>query len=328
MYFSPDDSPVLAYPLSNGSLGAPATTAASYTGSHSPSISANGNSNGILWDLTGGNLYAFNAMTLQMLYASNQVKARDGLPTLGHFVTPTIANGRVYVGTESSLAAYGLFQVLNITGGVGQSATVGTPLTYPIQVQADDPYSGQPDVGVTVNFSDGCTKSGSISCGTFNPPSAVTDANGNASATYTVPEKAGTYTLTISGTSSSATFANATTTATATAGVATHMIVFSGSRQTGDEGTTLPNPLVAQAEDAYGNGVSGVTINFAANNGGIPSSPSVVSGTSGLASVTLQLPNTVCKVNVTASAAGLKNIVFSEFSVAGAAANLRHSIRP
>lgn len=328
VYFSPDDSPVLAYPLSNGSLGAPATTAASYTGSHSPSISANGNSNGILWDLTGGNLYAFNAMTLQMLYASNQVKARDGLPTLGHFVTPTIANGRVYVGTESSLAAYGLFQVLNITGGVGQSATVGTPLTYPIQVQANDPYSGQPDVGVTVNFSDGCTKSGSISCGTFNPPSAVTDANGNASATYTVPEKAGTYTLTISGTSSSATFANATTTATATAGVATHMIVFSGSRQTGDEGTTLPNPLVAQAEDAYGNGVSGVTINFAANNGGIPSSPSVVSGTSGLASVTLQLPNTVCKVNVTASAAGLKNIVFSEFSVAGAAANLRHSIRP
>lgn len=328
VYFSPDDSPVLAYPLSNGSLGAPATTAASYTGSHSPSISANGNSNGILWDLTGGNLYAFNAMTLQMLYASNQVKARDGLPTLGHFVTPTIANGRVYVGTESSLAAYGLFQVLNITGGVGQSATVGTPLTYPIQVQADDPYSGQPDVGVTVNFSDGCTKSGSISCGTFNPPSAATDANGNASATYTVPEKAGTYTLTISGTSSSATFANATTTATATAGVATHMIVFSGSRQTGDEGTTLPNPLVAQAEDAYGNGVSGVAINFAANNGGIPSSPSVVSGTSGLASVTLQLPNTVCKVNVTASAAGLKNIVFSEFSVAGAAANLRHSIRP
>ncbi|MFY9907317.1 MAG: PQQ-binding-like beta-propeller repeat protein [Terriglobales bacterium] len=328
VYFSPDDSPVLAYPLSNGSLGAPATTAASYTGSHSPSISANGNSNGILWDLTGGNLYAFNAMTLQMLYASNQVKARDGLPTLGHFVTPTIANGRVYVGTESSLAAYGLFQVLNITGGVGQSATVGTPLTYPIQVQANDPYSGQPDVGVTVNFSDGCTKSGSISCGTFNPPSAVTDANGNASAIYTVPEKAGTYTLTISGTSSSATFANATTTATATAGVATHMIVFSGSRQTGDEGTTLPNPLVAQAEDAYGNGVSGVTINFAANNGGIPSSPSVVSGTSGLASVTLQLPNTVCKVNVTASAAGLKNIVFSEFSVAGAAANLRHSIRP
>lgn len=319
VYFAPDDSPVLGYPLSNGSLGAPATTASSYTGSHSPSISANGNSNGILWDLTGGNLYAFNATTLQMLYASNQVKTRDGLPTLGHFVTPTIANGRVYVGTETTLAAYGLFQVLNITGGVGQTATVGTALPYPIQIQADDPYSGAPDVGVTINFSDGCVKSGKSTCGTFNPPSVVTDANGNASTTYTVPDKAGTYKLTISGTSASATFANATTPATATAGAATHLIVFKGSRQTGDEGTTLPNPLVAQAEDVYDNAVSGVTINFAANNGAIPSQTSVVSGNNGEASITLQLPDTVCKVNVTASSAGSKNIAFIEFSVAPAA---------
>jgi hypothetical protein len=319
VFFAPDDSPVLAYPLTNGSLGVPATTAASYTGAHSPSISANGNSNGILWDLTGGNLYAFNATNLQMLYASNQVKTRDGLPTLGHFVTPTIANGRVYVGTESTLAAYGLFQVLNITGGVGQTATVGTSLTYPIQIQANDPYSGQPDAGVTLTFSDGCSKSGSKTCGTFNPPSAVTDANGNASTTYTLPEKAGTYTLTISGTSSGVTFANATTTATATAAAATHMIVFNGSKQTGDEGTTLPSPLRAQAQDAYGNGVSGVTINFAANNGAIPSSPSVVSGANGLAGVTLQLPNTVCTVTVTVSSTGFKNVVFTEYSVAPAA---------
>jgi len=319
VYFAPDDSPVLAYPVSNGLLGTPATTAASYTGSHSPSISANGNSNGILWDLTGGNLYAFNATSLQMLYASNQVKARDGLPTLGHFVTPTVANGRVYVGTDNTLAAYGLFQVINITGGVGQTARVGTALTYPIQIQADDPYSGNPDVGVTITFSDGCVKSGKNTCGTFNPPSAVTDANGNASTTYTVPEKAGTYTLTVSGTSSGLTFANATTTATATAAAATHMIVVKGSRQTGDEGTTLPNPLVAEAEDAYGNGVSGVTINFAANNGAIPSSTSVVSGANGQASITLQLPDTACKVIVTASSTGFKNITFTEFSVADAA---------
>jgi hypothetical protein len=320
VYFAPDDSPVLAYPLSNGSLGTPATTAASYTGSHSPSISANGITNGILWDLTGGNLYAFNATSLQMLYVSNQVKARDQLPTLGHFVTPTVANGRVYVGTENTLAAYGLFQALNITGGVGQAATVGTPLTYPIQIQADDPYSGNPDVGVTINFSDGCVKSGKNTCGTFNPPSAITDAHGNASTTYTVPEKAGTYTLTVSGTGSGLTFANATTTATATAAAATHMIVFKGSRQTGDEGTTLPNPLVAQAEDVYDNGVSGVTINFAANNAAIPSQPTVVSGANGLASISLQLPDTACKVTVTASSTGFKNIVFTEFSVAGAAA--------
>ncbi|HSZ64309.1 MAG TPA: Ig-like domain-containing protein [Terriglobales bacterium] len=321
VYFAPNASPILAYPVSNGTVGAPASTLQKYTGAHSPSISANGYSEGILWDITGGNLYAFNATTLQLLYASNQVKARDGLPTLGHFVTPTIANGRVYVGTESTLAVYGLFQVLNITGGLGQTATAGTALSYPIQIQADDPYSGKPDVGVTLNFSDGCTKSGSKTCGTFNPPSTSTDANGNASTTYTVPEKAGAYTLTISGTSSNATFANATTTATASPGAATHMIVFSGSKQTGDEGTTLPNPLVAQAQDTYGNGVSGVTINFAANNGAILSSPSVASGANGLASVNLQLPDTACTVNVTASSSGLKNVAFIEYSVAPSAAH-------
>jgi hypothetical protein len=328
VYFAPDASPVLAYPLSNGSLGTPATTAASYTGSHSPSISANGTSNGILWDLTGNNLYAFNATTLQLLYASNQVKARDGLPTLGHFVTPTVANGRVYVGTETALSAYGLFQAINIKGGVGQTATVGTALSSPIQIQAVDPYSGSPDVGVAINFSDGCTKSGGKTCGTFNPPSAVTDANGNASTTYTVPEKAGTYTLTVSGASSSLTFGNGTTTATAIAAAATHMIVSKGSKQTGDEGTTLPNPLVAEAEDAYGNGVPGVTINFVANNGAIPSSPSVVSGVNGQASISLQLPDTVCTVKVTASSSGLKNVIFSEYSVAGAGANSVQSAKP
>lgn len=326
VYFAPDASPVLAYPLSNGSLGTPIATAQKYTGAHSPSISANGNNNGILWNITGY-LYAFNAVNLQMLYSTSQVKTRDALPPIGHFVTPTIANGRVYIGTQNSLVAYGLFQEINITSGGTQTATVGTALAAPIQIHVVDPYSGNPDAGVTVTFSDGCTKAGSMSCGTFNPSSVVTEANGNASTTYTVPEKAGTYTLTVSGTSSGLTIASGTTTATATAGAATHMIVSSGSQQTGDEGSTLPNPLVAQAQDAYGNGVAGVTINFAANNGAVPSQPTVVSGAKGRASVTLQLPNTACKVNVTASSVGFKNIVFIEYSVAGAATNLGQSAK-
>jgi len=317
VYFAPDDSPLLAYPLSNGSLGTPFTTVQKYTGAHSPSISANGDSNGIVWDITGGNLYAFNATTLQMLYATNQIKTRDALPLVGHFVTPTIANGRVYVGTQNSLVAYGLFQVINITGGSTQTATVGTALAAPIQIHAVDPYSGNPDAGVTVTFSDGCIKAGSSSCGSFNPSSVLTDANGNASTTYTVPRKAGTYTLTVSGTSSGLNFANGTTPATATAGAATHLIVFSGSKQTGDEGSTLPNPLAAQAQDAYGNGVSGITINFAANNGAVPSQSSAVSGANGQASITLQLPNAACTVTVTASSTGFKNVVFTEYTVAG-----------
>jgi len=312
LYFAPRASPLMAFPLSGGLLGTPLKTSGSYLGSHSPSISANGTSNGVLWVVTG-QLLAFDAGSLKLLYTTNQApNGRDTLPPIGHFVTQTVANGRVYVGTQNSLEAYGLFHVATITGGNAQTATVATTLAAPIQVEVDNPYNGQPDVGATVNFSDGGKG------GTFNPNPAVTDANGNASTTYTVPQKAGTYTLTISGTG----FGNVTTTATATAGAAVRIIAYGGARQTGAAGSTLANPVIAQAQDAYKNGVSGITINFTANKGAVPNPSSVVTYANGLARTTLQLPTTVSTVTVTASSAGFRNTAFVEYSVAGPAANI------
>ncbi len=318
VYFTPDDSPLLAFPLSGGLLGTPATTATSYDGGRPPTISANGNSNGIVWVINGGELAAFDAVSLQPLYNTTQApNKRDMLPPVGHFVTPTVANGRVYVATQNSLEAYGLFPVLNVTGGNAQSATVGSALPAPIQVQAMDAYNtGHPEVGATVNFSDG-GKGGS-----FNPSSAVTDSNGNASTTYTVPTKAGAYTLTSSGTISGVTFGNAQTIATATAAAATQLIYSSGHQQTGAAGSYLANPLIAEVLDAYKNRVPGVTVHFTANKGAIPNPSSVVTGANGLAITTLQLPTTVGTVTVTASSAGLKNLPFAEYSVAGPPANI------
>src|SRR6202795_2140544 len=61
LYFAPRASPLMAFPLSGGSLGTPLKTAASYAGGrHSPSISANGASNGVLWVIPG-QLLAFHA---------------------------------------------------------------------------------------------------------------------------------------------------------------------------------------------------------------------------------------------------------------------------
>jgi hypothetical protein len=317
VYFAPNASPLMAFPLSGGLLGTPLKTSAIYAGSHSPSISANGTSNGVLWVITG-QLFAFDAVSLKLLYTTNQApNGRDTLPPVGHFVTQTVANGKVYVGTQHSLEAYGLFHVATITGGNAQTSTAATTLAAPIQVDVDNPYNGQPDVGATVNFSDGC-KAGTTACGTFTPNPAVTDANGNASATYTVPQKAGTYTLKISGTG----FGNVTTTATATPGVATRIIAYGGAKQTGAAGSNLANAIVAQAEDAYKNGVPGVTVNFSANKGAVPNPSSVVTDANGLARTTLQLPTTVSTVTVTASSAGLKNVIFVEYSVAGPAANI------
>jgi hypothetical protein len=315
VYFAPNASPLLAFPLSGGLLGTPVKTAQKYPGSHSPSISANGNSNGILWAITTP-LLAFDAVSLKLLYTSNQApNGRDTLPAVGHFATQTVVNGKVYVGTRNSLEAYGLFHVINVTQGSAQTGTVNTTLPVAVQVNVADAYSGQPDAGTMVTFSDG-GKGGSFS------PSATptTDANGNASAFYTLPKKAGTYTLTLTlGTSSG----SVTTTATATPGAATSIIAYGGSKQTGAAGSNLAKPLIAQALDAYKNGVSGITINFAANQGAVPNPSSAVTNAIGQAPTILQLPTTVATVTVTATATGFKQKPsYTEFSVAGPASSI------
>lgn len=315
VYFAPDDEPLMAFPMSGGLLGTPVTTPGKYVGSHSPSISANGNTNGIMWVISSPQLYAFDAVSLTKLYSSGQAAGgRDTLPAVGHFVTQTVANGRVYVGTRDSLVAYGLFDLIAFTAGSGQTGPVATTLA-PINFQIADPYTGKPDVGVTVNFSDGCLKAGSVTCGSFNPASAVTDSNGNASTIYTLPQHAGTYTLTFSDPTKGS-FGTATTTATATPDAPIKIVASSGNKQSGTEGSTLPNPIVVQAQDTYKNGISGVTVTFTATNGGVLSPTSVVTGVNGLASTTLQLPDTVATVKVTASSTGFKNVIFTESSVA------------
>ena len=109
VYFAPVTSQLMAFPLSGGLLGTPRKTPQKYYGRHSLFVSANGNSNGVLWVITG-QLLAFDAVSLNLLYTTNQApNGRDTLPPIGHFAAPTVANGKVYVGTRNSLEAYGLF---------------------------------------------------------------------------------------------------------------------------------------------------------------------------------------------------------------------------
>jgi len=79
-----------------------------------PSISANGTSNGIVWTLqrvSGGNavLHANLASNVATeLYNSNQAGTRDLPGTAIKFAVPTVANGKVFVGTATKLTVYGL----------------------------------------------------------------------------------------------------------------------------------------------------------------------------------------------------------------------------
>jgi hypothetical protein len=79
-----------------------------------PSISASGASNGIVWAVQNGSpavLHAYDASNLtRELYNSTQAaNSRDAFGAGNKFITPTIVNGRVYVGTTNGVAAFGIF---------------------------------------------------------------------------------------------------------------------------------------------------------------------------------------------------------------------------
>ena len=79
-----------------------------------PVISANGNSNGIVWSVdtstTQPVLWAHDATNVATtLYSSATSAARDTVPGLSvSFASATVANGKVYVGANRWVSAYGL----------------------------------------------------------------------------------------------------------------------------------------------------------------------------------------------------------------------------
>jgi hypothetical protein len=100
-----------------------------YPGS-TPSVSANGTTNGIVWAIEHSGpdvLHAFDATNLaNELYNSNQASnGRDQFGNASHFGTPTIINGKVYVGTDNSVVAFGLLS------GAGASTGHRNPSQIP-----------------------------------------------------------------------------------------------------------------------------------------------------------------------------------------------------
>lgn len=102
IYTSPTGAPIAALSFTKGKLAqTPFALSKKVDSGHSPVISANGNTSGVLWQITGATLSAFNASTLVRLYNSK-------LPPIPHFANVVVANGKVYVGTNNSLVAFGL----------------------------------------------------------------------------------------------------------------------------------------------------------------------------------------------------------------------------
>ncbi|HZI72750.1 MAG TPA: Ig-like domain-containing protein [Gemmatimonadales bacterium] len=186
--------------------------------------------------------------------------------------------------------------------GDAQTGTVGQALPTPLQVVVTD--AGAASVGTTVTWA---TRSG----GTVNPTSAVTDANGAATTTWTLGTTSGSQaaTATLSGASGSP----VTFSATANPDAATGLSLVSGDGQTGVLNSQLAQQLQVKVADQFGNGVAGVAVAWAAT-GGTVSSASVQSDGSGISAVTVTVGGSAGPVTVTATADGLTGspVTFNE----------------
>lgn len=114
LYYCSQVNPLRAFPITNGKLTTPSATALSfaYPGAL-PAVSANGTSNGIVWaieNVSPAVLHAYSATDLSTeLYNSNQASGGVDHPgSPNKFITPAIADGKVFVATQSSVAVYGL----------------------------------------------------------------------------------------------------------------------------------------------------------------------------------------------------------------------------
>ncbi|MFM0323539.1 PQQ-binding-like beta-propeller repeat protein [Caballeronia glebae] len=115
VYFGSVGDTIKAFTISNAALSAtPASQTPNAFGfpGTTPGISANGTTNAILWAAENGSigvLRAYDATNLSHeLYSSVDAGGRDQFGQGNKFITPMIANGKVYVGTRNGVAVFGL----------------------------------------------------------------------------------------------------------------------------------------------------------------------------------------------------------------------------
>jgi hypothetical protein len=115
VYYCDVNATLKSFSIANGKLSTtPVQTGASFTyPGVLPSVSANGTSNGIVWAIENTGtavLHAFAANDLaQELYNSNQASnGRDHFGSGNKFITPMIADGKVFAATTNSVAVFGL----------------------------------------------------------------------------------------------------------------------------------------------------------------------------------------------------------------------------
>lgn len=155
IYFCGSDDNLKAFSVSNAKMStSPTSQSATKFGGPGcvPTISANGATDGIVWILeSNGMLHAYDASNLASeLYNSNQNKARDELGVTVKFSVPMVVNGKVYAGTQSSLAVYGLLS--SVATAVANAASGDTSALAPGSIASMYGSGLAPSIGIANAF--------------------------------------------------------------------------------------------------------------------------------------------------------------------------------
>jgi hypothetical protein len=156
LYYGPAGYNLIAFQFSKAKLQtnpvSSTGTTFTYPGA-TPSISANGSADAIVWateNTSPAVLHAYDASDLSKeLYNSNQAGTRDQFGTGNKFITPTIANGKVYVGTTNGVGAFGLLTgqggdfSVNVSSAGSASVTVspGQTAQYSLSLAASGGFN-------------------------------------------------------------------------------------------------------------------------------------------------------------------------------------------
>jgi hypothetical protein len=115
VYYGDVSNKLKAFTISNAHLSTSPTSQTSNTFPYPgtiPSVSSSQGSNAIVWAVANSNpavLHAYDANNLATeFYNSNQAGSRDQFGAGNKFITPIVVNGKVFVGTQTGVAVFGL----------------------------------------------------------------------------------------------------------------------------------------------------------------------------------------------------------------------------
>ena len=181
LYYGAVGQQLQAFTWSGGAFGLSPSSQSSisfeYPGA-TPSISANGSANGIVWAAENSSpavLHAYDATNLaNELYNSTMApSSRDQFGDGNKYITPTVANGKVYVGTTNGVGAFGLLGC-----------------SYAISSNSESFTSSAGGDSINVTAPSGCTWTVN-NTSNFIVVTGGASGNGNGVVSFTIPADTG-----------------------------------------------------------------------------------------------------------------------------------------